>query len=62
MSSLSLLNLTGCHMPGLCQQSADEPLVSGACAKLVLLTLCKAQACEVPKFMTALTLVFFQGK
>ena len=59
MSCLSLLNLTGRHIPGLYWQSADVPLVCSSCGKLVLLTFHKAQACEVPKFMTALTLVLF---
>ena len=39
MSCLSLLNLTGCHRPGLCLQSADVPLVSGAFGKLIFLDL-----------------------
>ena len=59
MSDLSLLNLIGCHMCGLCQQSADVPLVCGAYCKLVLLTFHKTQAGEVAKFMTTLTLVLF---
>ena len=39
MSCLSLLNLTGCHVPGLCWQSADVPLVSASCGKLVFVNL-----------------------
>ena len=60
MSCLSLLNLTGCHMPGLYLQSADMPLVCSSCGKLVFFfNFHKAQACKVPKFMTTLTLVLF---
>ena len=39
MHCLSPLNLTGCHMPGLCWQSADVSLVSGSCVKLVFVDL-----------------------
>ena len=61
MGCLSILILTGCHMLGLCLQSADVPLVYGAVVSLFLLTFHKAQVCEVSKFMTALALVFFAG-
>ena len=59
MSCQSSLVLTGCHMLELCLQSADVPLVVGHVVGLFLLTFHKTQACEVPKFMTALALVSF---
>ena len=59
MIYLILLNLTGCHMPGLCQQSADVLWFPVVVVSLFLLTFHKTQAGEVAKFMTTLTLVLF---